>query len=157
MVPLWVHQQQDKATVLKTSSLVAVSVKINRKQSSHGVKLSSLTGPLAEIHICLKSSWVVSGPNPLHCETISNCRKRGLNHQTSTAVQCPKSCPTGLNCFCSSEHSPLKFPTVRSQRHDVRNTVWVCILNDRKAVPVSSPRVHQRNFIDSRNVKLLVF
>ncbi len=70
----------------------------------------------------------MSGSNPLHCESI--CHQTQLEkekikppniHFCSMLVFCPTS-----SGFCSTfEHSPSKFPTARSQRHDVRNTVSV--------------------------------
>lgn len=125
-----------------------VSVQINSRHRSHAVQLclsQTYKSSCRHSHpLKLKFSWIVSWSNPLHCESISqhNWRERRLKHQTSTFCSTLVFCPTSSG-FCSTfEHSPSKFPTARSQRHDVRNTVWVCILNDRKAVPVPSGRVH---------------
>lgn len=94
--------------------------------------------PLAHTRIYLS-------PRGLCCDQIHVIVKPSTVHFCSTLLRCP----TGSD-FCSSFSQCL--PTTRSQRHGVRNTVWVCILNDRKAVPVPSARVHWRNFKASPSV-----
>lgn len=91
----------------------------------------------------LKSSWVVSGQNPHHCETISLWRKRTLIHRTFTSAPILVSCPTSSG-YCSEPLStppPQSFPH-RDPKGMMSGIVWACILNDRKAVPAPSARVH---------------
>lgn len=124
--------------------LNVVSAQINFWQTSHaGLSLisnfpeeSSCTHSLL---LNFKASWIVSRSDPLHWET-NKCLLT-----VTTPVLSPQA-QTSAPPFHNQCPPPLKFPTARSQRHDVRNTVWVCILNDRKAVPVPSTGVHQKEF-----------
>ena len=133
------HQQQDLSAALKASPLQS-SISPDKLQAK--VLVDSV---YLQLHSRVLSQTLLKSPHGSCRDQIQSIVKpigetEGIKpsaiHLCSTLVSCPTSSDLKLHLWTLPP--PSKFPTARSQRHDVRNTVWVCILNDRKAVPVPS-------------------